>query len=378
MICSRCVMDETAGDIEFFENGTCNYCCEMHEQQDARFDNVCANGIQFVKKVKSEGQNKKFDCIIGLSGGVDSAWALHLAVKHGLRPLAVHMDNGWNSELAQHNISSMTNTLGVPFESYVIDWREYKSLMQSFFDADVVDIELLYDNAMLGVLYKCARKYGVRYILSGSNSASEGMRMPPSWNWYKYDKKNIKSIQKKFQGTTIKSFPAYGTLQYLTDRFAFQIKWIPFLDFFEYDKNVAFEELEKLYGFYRYPYKHYESIFTRFYQAYILPKKFGIDKRKLHLSTLIVSGQITRVDAIKLLQQSPYPSSDMLDLDRKYFLKKMDWSEENLLAYLSRPSIAHDVYGSEHTLPRRLSVISKNFLFKAFFNALKKRGSIEI
>ena len=194
-MCNRCVMDTTAADITFDENGVCNYCTEFlsrsghilnksPEQRKVELD-------AFVSKVKADGKGKKYDCIVGVSGGVDSSWVLVKAVELGLRPLAVHMDNGWNSELAQNNIANLIKYLNVDLYTHVIDWQEYRGLMQAFFDADVIDIELLYDNAMLSVNYQKASYYGLKYILSGSNQSYEGMAMPKNWNWLKFDKRNI-------------------------------------------------------------------------------------------------------------------------------------------------------------------------------------------
>ena len=259
------------------------------------------------------------------------------------------MDNGWNSELAQNNIANLVNNLGVELYTHVIDWAEYKGLMQAFFDADVLDVELLYDNAMLAVNYFEARKHGIKYILSGDNTATEGMKMPPGWNWFKFDKKNIISIGKNNK-ISLETFPAIGTLGYFYYEFIRRINWVHFLDLFNFNKSNSLDILEKDYGYKRYPYKHYESIFTRFYQGYILPQKFGVDKRKMHLSNLIVSGQMTREEALNQINQIPYPSHEDLENDIKYFLKKMDWSEDDLKSYIKRKPIPHDFYKSEKKL----------------------------
>ena len=350
-VCTRCIMDASAKDITFDDRGICNYCSEfinrsgeiLNESPLQKYPKL--NNL--LQKIKNEGKGKKYDCIVGVSGGVDSSWVLVQVKSLGLRPLAVHMDNGWNSELAQNNISNLVNSLEVDLFTYVIDWNEYKGLMQTFFDADVLDIELLYDNALLAVDYKLAAKYGTKYILSGSNQATEGMRMPPGWNWFKYDKKNIVSIAKLFGGPKIKTFPLFGVLDYvLYDRIR-KIKWIPFLDFTEYNKEFALRELEAKYGYKRYPYKHYESIFTRFYQGYILPRKFHVDKRKLHLSTLVASGQMTRDEALKGVDGIAYPTQMELEEDLNYFLKKMGWTKGQLDDYISRPEKSHATYPSE-------------------------------
>ena len=353
-MCSRCVMDTTARDIFFDENGVCNYCTDflsrsskvLFRDPEARKKDLDA----FVVKVKKDGKGKPYDCIIGVSGGVDSSWVLVKAIELGLRPLAVHMDNGWNAELAQNNISNLVQKLGVDLYTHVINWEEYKSLMQAFFDADVIDVELLYDNAMLAVNYRMAAKYGIKHILSGSNQATEGMRIPSSWNWFKWDEKNIKAIAKKFQGVSLKTFPAIGTVEFILKGIVGGIKWHPFLDHTEYNKFVAMEILQRDFSYKPYPYKHYESIFTRFYQGYILPEKFGVDKRKVHLATLVVSGQMSREDALKGLEGVAYPSERELEEDIAYFLKKMGWSRDELESYLARPEKPHSAYPSEKPL----------------------------
>jgi len=351
MTCNFCVMDESAPNIIIDESGTCNFCKDfINNAESVYFDNDEIKSEKLnvlINQIKLNGKNNQYDCIIGVSGGVDSSWVLVEAIKQGLRPLAVHMDNGWNSELAQNNIANLITKLGVDLYTYVIDWEEYRSLMQSFFDADVVDVELLYDNAMLKVNYMLAKKFKVKYILSGMNQSTEGIRMPENWNWFKYDKKQIKSIGNKFNKIKTNSFPAIGTLDYCYYRFYKKIEWLPFLDFLKFEKEAALIILENEYGYKRYPYKHYESIFTRFYQGYLLPKKFNIDKRKLHLSSLIVTNQINRDNAIEILKNSPYPSQVDLENDLEYFLKKMNWTQNDLDVYLSRDPKSHNEYDSE-------------------------------
>lgn len=351
-ICTRCVMDTSAPDISFDEQGMCNYCSEFLEKHShVLFKNEFQrteerNGL--VAKIKKAGRGKRYDCVIGVSGGVDSAWTLYQAVKSGLRPLAVHMDNGWNSELAQSNIENLVRKLGIDLYTHVIDWDEYRRLMQAFFDADVIDIELLYDNAMQAVNYRQAKQHGVKWILAGTNQATEGMRIPSTWNWFKYDKKNIKSLARKFgHGMRLKTFPAISISNLIYFRFIRRIKWVSFLDYFDYQKSDASIILGKSLGYKPYPYKHYESIFTRFYQGHLLPEKFGVDKRRLHLSTLVISKQMNRAEALSLMDQSPYPSQQDLESDIQYFLKKMHWSNDQFREYLLRKERLHAEYGSE-------------------------------
>lgn len=348
--CTRCVMDESAADIIFDREGHCNYCADTLEKLK-NFQPSCPEALQdkfnsLIADIKKAGQAKRYDCIVGVSGGADSAYALYIAKLNGLRPLAVHMDNGWNSELAVNNIENLVKKLDVDLYTHVIDWHEYRALQQAFFDADVIDVEILYDNAMLAVNYQLAAKYGIKYILAGTNTTTEGMRMPKGWNWFKFDQLNIRAIAKRNQ-VKLKSMPTISTFGYLWYRFVRKVKWIDFLDYIDYHKPTCLVDLQEKIGYRPYPYKHYESIFTRFYQGYLLPQKFGVDKRRLHLSTLICSGQMTRDEAKRLLEQSPYPDEDDLLSDIEYFLKKMKWSEWQLDQYLLRHGKPHTAYSSE-------------------------------
>jgi hypothetical protein len=270
------------------------------------------------------------------------------------------MDNGWNSELAQNNIANLVRGLKVDLYTHVIDWDEYRRLMQAFFDADVVDVELLYDNAMMAVNYRQAGRNGIRYILGGTNNATEGMRMPPGWNWFKFDARNIRGIASRFgNGLRLDTFPAIGTLGFVWFEFIRKTRWISFLDYLDYNKFEALEILQKEFEYKPYPYKHYESIFTRFYQGYLLPRKFGLDKRRQHLSTLIASGQISREEAMEQLMGIPYPSQEDENADVQYFLKKMGWSAKQLEEYLRRPPVPHSDYPSEFQLWKKLVRVYK-------------------
>ncbi|NOQ76556.1 MAG: N-acetyl sugar amidotransferase [Methylococcaceae bacterium] len=350
-ICSRCVMDTSAMDISFNDQGECSFCEELLVRSshilNAQGTHRQQNLETFIAKVKKEGMGKQYDCIIGISGGVDSSWVLVKAVEMGLRPLAVHMDNGWNSELAQNNIANLVQSLNIDLYTHVIDWHEYRKLMQAFFDSDVVDIELLYDNAMLAVNYHQSAKFGIKTILAGTNQATEGMKMPKGWNQLKFDKRNIVAIAKKFGNIKLKTFPSVSVMSLVWYEFIKRNKWISFLDMLDFNKAAALEILQRDYGYKPYPYKHYESIFTRFYQGYLLPEKFNIDKRKVHFSTLIISGQMSRNEALQGLEGIPYASEKDLEQDKNYFLKKMGWTQFDLDQYLARPGKPHSTYPSE-------------------------------
>ena len=364
-ICSRCVMDTSAIDITFDEDDVCNYCSNFIEKYghilNKNLDQRSHDLNTFVAQVKEQGKGRQYDCVIGISGGVDSSWALVQAAKLGLRPLAVHMDNGWNSELAQSNIANLVRGLDIDLYTHVINWTEYRSLMQAFFDADVVDVELLYDNAMCAVNYQQAAKHGIKFILTGMNRATEGMPLPENWNWFKFDRRNIKSIGKRFGNTRLNTFPSIGTLGFIYYEFVRKTRWIWFLDYFGYNKFEAIETLKREFGYKPYPFKHYESIFTRFYQGYILPNKFKVDKRRVHLGTLVASGQMTREQAISGLKGIAYPSERALEDDKVYFVKKMGWTLQQLQEYINRPSKPHDSYPTERLLWDWLLKIYKTF-----------------
>lgn len=347
--CGVCLMDETAPDIVFDAAGQCNFCRDFEtalaimpsaEEREAR-------RRALVREVREAGRGKRYDCIVGVSGGADSSYSLWLAVNEGLRPLAVHLDNGWNSELASHNIATLVSRLNVDLMTHVIDWEENRDLQRSFFAADVIDIELLMDSAMLATNFRAARRFGVKYILSGSNQATEGMRMPAGWNHSKYDAANARAIHQRYGHVPIRTHPLYSTTQFLLDRYLRRIRWVSFLDYFEYNKVKAMAFLEGQLGYKPYPYKHYESVFTRFYQGCILPLKFGVDKRKLHLSALVVSGQMSRDEAIALLEDDPYPDPLQKRDDRYFVLKKLGFSEAEFDAYMARPPLPHATYPSE-------------------------------
>lgn len=368
--CSRCLMDESARPISFNEFGYCTYCVEFLEAYGTERSGTSANPealSKLLNNIVSDGVGNRYDCIVGVSGGIDSSYVLVKAVELGLRPLAVHMDNAWNSELAQSNISRLIRKLDVDLETHVIRWPEYRDLMKAFLAADVVDLELLYDNAMLGTNYALARKHRIHYILAGTNRATEGIRMPESWNWYKSDKRNIRSIARAANVRKFESYPFSSTLDRLRGQYLDRINWVSFLDLTGYSKDEALGVLVQDYGYQPYPYKHYESILTRFYQGYLLPTKFGIDKRRLHLSNLIVTGQMTRDEGLGLLDSNAYPDDADLRRDYRYFIKKMGWSEVDLQEYIARPPRPHTDFASEVWIINLLNRV------KTFARAIARR-----
>ena len=369
-VCSRCLMDTTASQIKFDEKNICNYCSDFLIRNEDKNKKTDIDLNKLLEKIKSDGKNKDYDCIVGVSGGVDSSYVLYKVVELGLRPLAVHLDNGWNSELAQNNISNLVTKLNVDLYTKIVDWEEYKNLQEAFFCSNVIDIELLLDNAMLAINYQMANKYGIKYILSGTNTSTEGFKIPSNWSWFKNDKKNIYAIAHKFKKIRPLTMPTFGTFDFIYYELYKKIKWVLFLDYFNYVKNDAISILEKKCNFKKYQYKHYESVFTRFYQGYILPKKFNVDKRKLHLSNLICTNQMSRAEGLKILQRPCYETGEEEKKDKKYFLKKMGWSEEKLKNYIKEKEVTHDFYKSEKKtwifLKRIYQIFNLKFLLNKF------------
>jgi N-acetyl sugar amidotransferase len=354
-------MDTTASDITFHENGYCNYCSDLLQRlkQSSVDEELSRKRDLLIEQIKKDGKNKPYDCIIGVSGGVDSSYVLLMAIQYGLRPLAVHLDNGWNSELANNNITNLVNKLEVDLFTHVVDWEVNKDLQLSFFAANVIDIEMLMDNAMKALNYNQAKKYHLKYILGGTNTSTEGMRMPPEWNHYKLDKKNILSIHRKFGKLKIMTTLFISTCVFLWNKYVAKCDWVDFLDYFDYKKDDALDILVKEVDYKPYPYKHYESVFTRFYQGYILPNKFKIDKRRLHLSTLVISGQMTRDEALRLLEDDPYPDLGQKQHDKAIVMEKLGFTEESFDEYINTPAIPHKYYGSEEWIMKMLIRINK-------------------
>lgn len=364
-ICSNCILDKNDDPkISFNDNGICNHCLTYDENvkkyyKGDEIDLKSFNAI--IKKVKKTSNNSKYDVLIGLSGGVDSTFVAYLCWVHKLKVLAVHLDNGWNSELSVVNIKNILKTTGFDLYTYVINWQEFRDLQRSYFKAHVVDIEALTDHAITTVLHDVAKKFQIQYIFEGSSITTEG-RLPESWVHNKSDSINIKDIHKKFGEVKMKSFPLTNIwTKYFTKS---KVQLISILDFYPYNKAEAKVLITEKFDWRDYGGKHYESIFTRFYQAYILPKKFGIDKRKSHLSTLICSGQITREEAIVELKKPTYPDLNLEKSDYNFVLKKLGFSKEEFENYMMSPPISHMDYKSINHILFLLVRIKRIILLK--------------
>lgn len=351
-MCVRCVYDTQIEGITFNKEGLCSYC-QNYDRLAARYINIPKEEKQkqlniIVSKIKRLGRNKKYDCILGLSGGVDSSYLAWLANDLGLRPLVVHFDNGWNSELAVKNIENIVNKLNYDLETYVFNWEEFKDLQRAYFKAGVVDIEVPTDYLIFAVLNKLAAKKGIKYILSGYNYVTE-FGMPKGWNTpNKFDNENLEDIHRKFGKIQLKNFPKFGRYQIFYYSKVLGIETSPLLNYVEYIKKDVKAFIAKELSWQDYGGKHYESIFTRFYQGYVLPKKFKIDKRKAHWSALICSGQATKEEALEDLMKPPYPVK-MQEEDLVYVAKKLDFTREEFEDILNAEPVPHNFYKTENS-----------------------------
>lgn len=344
--CSNCIL--SVGDtkyISFDDQGVCNYCKYYYdsvkvlgtiEEKTTWLNNK-------VKEITIANKGKKYNCILGVSGGVDSSYLAYWCKQNNLRPLVVHLDNGWDSELATKNIENICNVLGFNLHTYVINWVEFKLLQVAYFKAGVIDIEVLTDHAIHAILIKIAKKYKIKYILNGNNLSTEAI-MPKDWVFDKLDWRNIKDIYSQFgSGEPIKSFPHITFLQKLYNYWFLKIEDIQVLNYLNYNKKEAKAIIKEKFGWRDYGGKHHESVFTKFYQSYILPVKFNVDKRKAHLSTLICSGQITREEALIELKKTVHTS----DQEKKYVLKKLEFSNEEFDKYMKEVPRLHSDFKSE-------------------------------
>ncbi|MBD9461557.1 N-acetyl sugar amidotransferase [Pseudomonas sp. Pdm06] len=324
-VCSRCVMDETDANIKFDEHGVCNHCHRFDEVQSLQlFSGVDGKTRlqNIVDKIKKEGAGKEYDCIIGLSGGVDSSY---LAVKikdFGLRPLVVHVDAGWNSELAVSNIEKIIKHCGYDLHTHVMNWEEMRDLQLSYMKAAVANQDVPQDHAFFSSMYHFAVKNDIKYILSGGNLATEAV-FPDSWHGSAMDAINLKDIHRTYGSKPLRDYKTISFFEYyFWYPFAKGMRTVRPLNFMEYDKREAEKYLQETVGYRSYARKHGESIFTKLFQNYYLPTKFGYDKRKLHYSSMILSGQMSREEAVVKLAEPLY-AADELENDIDYFCKKM-------------------------------------------------------
>ncbi|QQS11140.1 MAG: N-acetyl sugar amidotransferase [Rhodospirillales bacterium] len=332
-------MDTSDPDITFDSDGVCNHCRAMEAAMAARAAGAAtreADRARLVELMKAEGRGRDYDCVIGVSGGVDSTHVAWLARREfGLRPLAVHFDNGWNDELAVHNIERIVKALDIDLHTHVVDWEEFRDLQLSFFKSHTSNLEMPTDHAILALLMDVAAARGVRFILTGSNTATEGI-MPAAWLHSNKDLRFLEAVHARFGSVPLRTYPRLGAAKFARRALLRRIKAIPILDYVEYDKPAAMALAERELGWRPYRFKHGESVFTRFFQCHILPHKFGFDKRKPHFSSLIASGQMTRDAALAALNEPLY-RPEALEEETEYVRKKLGMTRAEFDAYMAAP-----------------------------------------
>ena len=345
--CTRTVMDNTDPDISFDENGVSNWWHDFHALLATRPDAGQRDRLlrETIATIKDAGRGKPYDCILGLSGGVDSCYMAYLARQWSLRPLVVHFDNGWNDELAVANIEVIVRKLGFRLSTFVMNWPEFRDLQRAFFRAAVLDLDIPTDHMIFGALHTIANERNIRFILSGNNLATEWL-LPRAWYYSKFDLVNLQAIHRRFGERPLKYLPKLGVWQRLFYQRVKLIQDVKILDLVPYRKTEAKQRLIDEFGWKDYGGKHYESVFTRFYQGYILPTKYGIDKRKAHLSNLICNGEMTRQQALDELSTPP-DSPERQRADKRYVAKKLGWSESEFEEILALPPRRHEEFGTD-------------------------------
>lgn len=345
-------MDTTDPEITFDELGNCNHCNSFYEvAPNVWFPNEeGAKKLELIiSEIKQAGKNNEYDCIIGLSGGIDSSYLAYITTKMGLRLLAVHVDAGWNSELAVKNIENIVKKLNIDLYTCVIDWAEIKDLQIAFLKSGVANQDTPQDHAFFAALYGFAVKENIKYVLSGSNNATEFI-LPSAWGYDAMDSIHLKAIHKRFGTKKLKTFPIVNFFDlYIGYRYIRQMKVVTPLNYLPYNKNKAIAILEKELGWKYYGGKHYESRFTKFFQGYYLPTKFGYDKRKAHLSSLIVSGQITREKALQEIQKPAYPLEELED-DKEFLIKKLGLTASEFENMMQVPNVNFSNYPSNYLI----------------------------
>lgn len=351
-VCSRCVMDTTDAGIGFDAQGVCNHCrgydATIRPQLPAP-EQARRQLTDTIRDIKATGRGRRYDCILGLSGGTDSSYLAWLAWKHGLRTLLVHMDNGWDSELAVKNIENIVRKTGFDYFNHVIDWEEFRDLQLAYLRASVVDVEVVTDHAIAALLYRTASAQGIRYILSGINYATEAIMPRQGWYYQKNDLVNLRAIHRRFGSRRLRTYPTLGLHRFAWDHWVRRIRIAPLLNKVDYHYETVLQTLQAEFGWRFYGRKHGESVFTKFYQNYILPTKFGVDKRKPHLSSLILAGQLTRERALKILAQPLYEPDELRE-ERIFVLKKLGLTTGEFDEIMRQPPVPHERYPSHDHL----------------------------
>lgn len=352
-ICTNCAMDTTDSMIEFDTNGACDYCNNYYSNilPNWHYDDRGSRELMSAfTKIKREGSGKDHDCIIGLSGGVDSSYVAYLAKQYGLRPLLFHVDAGWNSQQAVNNIEKLVDGLGFDLHTEVVNWKEMQDLQLAFFKAQVPHIDTPQDHVFFASLYNFAAKNGFKYILTGANYATECVREPLEWHYHASDLRQLRDIHHRFGTRPLKTFPLCGIFTFkIYFRFLKGIKVVKPLNCVPYNKEQVMQELVDKFGWQRYAHKHYESRFTRFYEGYWLPTKFGFDKRRAHFSSLILTGQMSREEALEKLSKKAY-DDETVTQDFEYIATKLGLTVEDLQGIMAGENKSYRDYKSNMLL----------------------------
>jgi N-acetyl sugar amidotransferase len=354
-VCARCIMDTSDPNIAFDDDGVCSHCHAYRQLVQTMLPppgETESRLARLVDDMRRSGRGREYDCVIGVSGGVDSTYVAYTVKRLGLRPLAVHMDNGWNSTLAVTNIERALKRLGIDLHTDVLDWDEFRDLQLSFLRASTPDAEIPSDHAITAVLMRAARRHGVRYVIGGSNVRSEAI-MPLAWSQGIRDWKYIRSVHAEFGTVPLRTFPHFTLLDFMRFRSVEGKRHVDILNYIDYNKTEAMKVIERELGWVYYGGKHYESVYTRFFQAYILPVKFGYDKRRGHLSTLVCSGEMTRDEALEAMRAPVCPPA-LLREDREFVIKKLGLTEAEFERIMALPPRRFEDYPSyERGLPFR-------------------------
>lgn len=350
-VCAKCVMDTSDSKIQFNNEGVCDHC-NGFKSDIAPFWNTGKDGektlLTTIKMIKEEGRGREFDCIMGVSGGIDSSYLTYVAKEQfGLRPLVFHVDAGWNSQIAVNNIEKLVDGLGLDLYTEVIDWEEMKDLQLAYFKSGVPHIDSPQDHAFFATMYNFASKHRIKYILTGANYSTECVRNPKEWMYYQSDATQLKDIHRKFGTRPIRNFPLTNILWHKVYlRYVRGITVVKPLDYIPYFKEEAMQLLVEKFGWQRYPQKHFESRFTRFYESYWLPKKFGYDTRRVQYSSLILTGQMTRDEAMDALSH-PAHDEETIAHEFEYIATKLGISADELQGYMDAPNKSYRDYRSQ-------------------------------
>lgn len=353
-ICSNCVMDTTDSKITFDDKGVCDHCRGYYDSilPNWHTDEKGWETLQkAVSKIKQQGKGKDFDCIMGMSGGVDSSYLTYIAKeKLGLRPLVFHVDAGWNSQIAVNNIEKLVDKLGLDLYTEVIDWEEMRDLQLAFFKSGVPYIDLPQDHAFFATMYRFAEKYKIKHILTGANISTECVRNPLEFFYYGTDTRMIRDIHSQFGSKPLKNFPLSHILRHKVYlRYVKGIEVVTPLNYVPYNKEEAMQFLVDQFGWQKYPQKHFESRFTKFFEGYWLPVRFGFDTRKVQYSSLILTKQMTRDEALERLSKPSYDETTIAQ-DFEYIATKLGISVDELQGYMNAPKKSVNDYKSQQTL----------------------------